>query len=248
MLKAKALKKYFCKVKAVDGVDIELQEKQTLGIVGETGCGKTTLAKLLVGLYKPDEGGVYYKEKDIFLAKGRELKAIRKDIQMVFQDPFSSLDPKMRIKDILKEGITIHDIVKPKDAPQRLNELLDMVEMPRAALNRYPHELSTGEKQRIAIARALSCEPRIIICDEPVSSLDVSIQAKILHLLMGLQRRLGLSYVFISHDISIVKAISDRVAVMYNGKIIEQGPSKQICERPTQEYTRELMASANYAL
>ena len=248
VLEAKNLKKYFAVetgffrrekgiVKAVDGVDISLKYGQTLGIVGETGSGKTTLAKLLAGLYTPTEGKIYYEGNK---------KIIRKDFQMVFQHPFDSLNPRMKIEDILKEGLLIHKIAEPSNIKQRLCDLLDMVQMPKDSLDRFPHEFSGGQRQRIAIARAISVEPKVIICDEPVSSLDVSIQGKILQLLLELQERLNLSYVFISHDILIVKAISTTIAVMYQGKIIEQGEASQIFEHPAQEYTKELMSAARY--
>ncbi len=248
ILTAVGLKKYFSapggflirgksQIKAVNDVDIDVKYGETLGIVGETGSGKTTLAKLLVGLYKPTAGRIYYEGK----------KAInRKNIQIVFQDPYNSLDPKMKIFDTLKEGLIIHNIVEPSKITQRLHELLDMVQLPRASLNKYPHEFSGGERQRIAIARALSTEPKLVIYDEPVSSLDVSIQGKILHLLLDLQKRLNLSYIFISHDILVVRAISDRIAVMYKGKIVEEGPAQQICESPSDSYTKELMSAASY--
>ncbi len=248
ILTAKNLKKYFTapagffktsktQIKAVDGVNIELKYGETLGIVGETGSGKTTLAKLLVGLYKPTAGKIYYEDSN---------KLVRKNIQMVFQDPYNSLDPRMKINDALKEGIIIHNIVESSKVRERLLKLLDMVELPRASLSKYPHEFSGGEKQRIAIARALSCEPKLVIYDEPVSSLDVSIQGKILHLLLELQQRLNLSYVFISHDILVVRAISDRIAVMYQGKIVEEGATGKICETPSAAYTKQLMSAASY--
>ncbi len=248
ILSAKGLKKYFTapggffiskrpQIKAVDDVNIDVKYGETLGIVGETGSGKTTLAKLLVGLYNPTAGRIYYEGKDTL---------IRKNIQMVFQDPYNSLDPKMKIYDTLKEGIIIHNIVPALKIQQKLHELLDMVQLSRASLDRYPHEFSGGERQRIAIARALSTEPKLVICDEPVSSLDVSIQGKILHLLLNLQKRLNLSYIFISHDILVVRAISDRIAVMHKGKIVEEGPGQQICESPSNSYTKELMSAASY--
>ena len=248
IIEAKGLKKYFSIesgffrretgiIKAVDGVDVDLKYGQTLGIVGETGSGKTTLAKLLAGLYKPTEGAIYYEGSE---------KIIRKNFQMVFQHPYYSLNPKMKMGDILKEGLIIHKIVEPSKIKQRLFNLLDMVHMPKDSLSRYPHEFSGGERQRIAIGRALSVEPKMIIYDEPVSSLDVSIQGKILHLLLELQKNLNLSYIFISHDILIVKAISTRIAVMYQGKIIEEGEAVQIFEHPVQEYTKELMSAARY--
>lgn len=250
ILEAEALKKYFPvetsflkrekgQIKAVDGVDVNVKKGETLGIVGETGSGKTTLAKLLVGLYKPTAGRIYYEGKDIL---------VRKNVQMVFQDPYNSLDPKMKIKDTLKEGIIIHNIVEPSQIQKRLEKLLDMVQLPRTSLKRYPHEFSGGEKQRIAIARALSCEPKLVIYDEPVSSLDVSIQGKILHLLLELQQRLDLSYIFISHDILVVRAISNRIAVMYQGKIVEEGKTEQICKNPSVAYTKELMFAASYGI
>jgi len=224
-------------IKAVDGVNISIKAGETLGIVGETGSGKTTLAKLLAGLYKPTAGKILYGNKKDFL---------KKDIQMVFQNPYNSLDPKMKIKDTLKEGLIIHNIVKPSRMKEKLNELMDMVQLPQKSLNKYPREFSGGERQRIALARALSTEPKLIILDEPVSSLDTSIQDKILNLLTNLQRKMNLSYIFISHDILVVKAISNRVAVMHQGKVIEQGPTQQVCDNPQDPYTKELMEAAVY--
>ncbi|MBN1405685.1 MAG: ABC transporter ATP-binding protein [Candidatus Omnitrophica bacterium] len=243
ILKANNLKKSFCAgkkcIRAVSGVDINLGYGETLGIVGETGCGKTTLAKLLAGLYRPDEGTILYNGSP---------KMIRKNIQMVFQHPYDSLNPRMKIGDMLKECLITHKIARQDKIPQRLKALLDMVQLPECSLDRYPHEFSGGERQRIAITRALAVEPKLIILDEPVSSLDVSIQGKILHLLLNLQKELGLSYIFISHDILIVKAISDRIAVMRDGKITEEGPAGQICENPVQEYTKQLMNAASCAI
>src|SRR5881392_190289 len=227
-------KKQVGAVKAVDGVDFELARGETLGIVGESGCGKSTVAKMLVNLEKPTGGTIKYKGEDITKLSGRALKAVRRNIQMVFQDPYTSLNPRMTVGDIIGEPFEIHPEVAPKGSRAgKVRELLDVVGLNPEHLNRYPHQFSGGQRQRIGIARALALRPKVVICDEPVSALDVSIQAQVVALLADLQREFGLSYVFIAHDLGVVRQLAHRVAVMYLGKIVETGTAAQVYERPT---------------
>src|SRR5881392_1310236 len=215
-------------VRAVDGVSFDLRKGETLGIVGESGCGKSTLAKMLVGLEQPTSGQIRYQGQDIGGLSGRAMKAVRRNIQMVFQDPYTSLNPRMTVGDIVGEPFEIHPEVAPKGSRAgKVRELLDVVGLNPEHLNRYPHQFSGGQRQRIGIARALALRPKVIICDEPVSALDVSIQAQVMNLLGELQNEFGLSYVFIAHDLSVVRHLSDRVAVMYLGKVVEVGTEEQ---------------------
>jgi oligopeptide transport system ATP-binding protein len=237
-------KKQIGAVKAVDGVDFTLGRGETLGIVGESGCGKSTLARLLVSLEPPTAGSIRYRGEDITGLSGRALKAVRRNIQMVFQDPYTSLNPRMTVGDIVGEPYEIHPEAAPKgDRRRRVRELLDVVGLDPGYVNRYPHQFSGGQRQRIGIARALALRPEIVVADEPVSALDVSVQAQVINLMARLQEEFGLSYVFIAHDLSIVRHISDRVAVMYLGRIVETGSDEEIYEHPTHPYTQALLSA-----
>ncbi|XPV74832.1 MAG: ABC transporter ATP-binding protein [Desulfovibrio sp.] len=231
-------------VQAVDGVTLQLTQGETLGLVGESGCGKSTLARLVTALEKPTSGTLEFKDKIISKGlKGKHKKEFYRNVQMVFQDPFSSLNPRQKVGDIITEPLHIHNIGSKHDRIQKAKELLDIVGLPASATQLYPHEFSGGQRQRIAIARALALEPELIICDEAVSALDVSIQAQILNLLEKLQKERNLTYLFISHDLSVVGHLSDRVAVMYLGKIIEIAPADIIFTYPLHPYTQALLAA-----
>lgn len=238
------IKKQIGAVKAVDGVDFVLGRGETLGIVGESGCGKSTVAKMLVNLERPTAGLIKYKGEDITRLSGRALKAVRRNIQMVFQDPYTSLNPRMTVGDIIGEPYEIHPEAAPKgDRRKRVRELLDVVGLNPEYINRYPHQFSGGQRQRIGIARGLALRPEVIVADEPVSALDVSVQAQVINLLDRLQNDFDLSYVFIAHDLSIVRHISDRVGVMYLGRIVEIGRDEEIYEHPTHPYTQALLSA-----
>jgi peptide/nickel transport system ATP-binding protein len=232
---------------AVDGISFSVAERETLALVGESGCGKTTTGKAIVQLLRGTatlEGRALLKGRNLFELAGGSLVQARRDIQIIFQDPFASLDPRMRVVDILEEGMIA--LLPELDAPQRrarIETLVDQVGLRRDALARYPHEFSGGQRQRIAIARALAVRPRLIVCDEPTSALDVSVQAQILNLLHDLQQELGVSYLFITHNIGVVEYIADRVAVMRGGRILEQGDCAAVLERPRDPYTRNLIES-----
>ncbi len=229
-------------VRAVDGVDFELQQGKTLALVGESGCGKTTLGKGLINLIPSAEGRVFLDDLELSQLTGDELRRKRSEIQIVFQDPFSSMNPRMLVGEIIEEGIkALHPDFTTADRKKRVENLLQQVELPVSAALRYPHEFSGGQRQRICIARALAVDPKLIVCDEPTSALDVSVQAQIIELLKNLQKQKGISYLFITHDLAVVAEIADEVAVMYQGKIVEQGDVEQILKRPAHHYTRKLL-------
>jgi len=232
-------------VQAVDGVSFDLYPGEVLGLVGESGSGKSTVARTLMLLESATAGHAYYKGKDIFQLRGDDLKRFRREVQMIFQDPYSSLDPRMTVEEVVSEPWKIHrDVVPSKQHRSAVKDLLDRVGLSPKAIDRYPHEFSGGQRQRIGIARALALKPRLLLCDEPVSALDVSVQAQVINLLQDLSEEFGLSYLFIAHDLSIVRHISDRIAVMYLGKIMEIGTDEQIYERPTHPYTQALISAA----
>jgi oligopeptide transport system ATP-binding protein len=237
------LKRHVGTVKAVDGVTLSLQRGEVLGLVGESGCGKSTLARTIMQLVPTTAGTVVLEGKNLASGSAEALQAVRRDMQMVFQDPYASLNPRMTVFDTLAEPLRVHRVCPPTKIPERVAELMQLVGLAPRFMQKYPHEFSGGQRQRIAIARALALEPKIIIADEPVSALDVSIQAQILNLLSELGRKMNLSLIFIAHDLSVVKHISDRVAVMYLGKIVELGPAVDVIERPLHPYTRALVSA-----
>ncbi len=231
-------------VRAVDGVSLELKRGETLGVVGESGCGKSTLGRLLMGLECPTEGSIKLLGEEMAGLDPRGLRRMRRNIQLVLQDPYSSLDPRMTVGDIVGEPYDVHtDVLGRKDRRKAVQDLLDVVGLNPDHINRFPHQFSGGQRQRIGIARALALRPEIIVCDEPVSALDVSVQAQVVNLFERLQEEFGLSYVFIAHDLSVVRHISDRVAVMYLGKVVEVGDELQIYEHPTHPYTQALLSA-----
>ncbi|MBV9260586.1 MAG: dipeptide ABC transporter ATP-binding protein [Pseudolabrys sp.] len=230
-------------VKAVDGVSLSVEVGDTFALVGESGCGKSTLGRLILRLIEPQAGRLLFEGRDITAFKDEALRSFRRHAQLIFQDPYASLNPRMRVEQILREPLDLHDIVPVTQRRQRVAELLSLVGLSPSAAQRYPHEFSGGQRQRIAIARAIAVEPKLIVCDEPVSALDVSIRSQILNLLRDLQRRLGLTYIFISHDLAVVKHIANKVAVMNLGQIVEQGSVQDLFSTPQHPYTRALLSA-----
>jgi oligopeptide/dipeptide ABC transporter ATP-binding protein len=230
-------------VRAVNGVDFKIAAGRTLGLVGESGCGKSTVARMILKLLEPDSGKIVYRDQDISRVSGKEMKPFRRKIQIVFQDPYGSLNPRMTIGQSVEEGLRILGVPKGRQRRDRLEELLNMVGLSADSADRYPHEFSGGQRQRVGIARALSVNPSLVICDEPISALDVSIQAQIINLLNDLQQRLELSYLFISHDLNVVGYLCNDVAVMYNGYIMEYAATETLFESPVHPYTQSLLAA-----
>jgi oligopeptide/dipeptide ABC transporter ATP-binding protein len=230
-------------VRAVEQVDLTIRPGETLGVVGESGCGKSTLGRLLLRLLEPTSGEVIFDGRQLAALSARELRALRREMQIVFQDPYGSLDPRMRVGAIVAEGIEIHRLARGKRVREMVAQLLQEVGLRPEHADRYPHEFSGGQRQRIGIARALSVEPRFIVCDEPVSALDVSVQAQVINLLQDLQRKLGLTYFFVAHDLRVVAHLSHRIAIMYLGRIVELGPRDEILSDPRHPYTRALLSA-----
>jgi ABC-type glutathione transport system ATPase component len=228
-------------VRAVDDVTLDIQSGETLGLVGESGSGKSTLGRLVLRLIEPTSGKIVFEGRDLVTASRGEMRRLRRDMQIIFQDPFGSLDPRMRVEDVISEPLIIHETLSRDARRARVAELLRAVGLDQSAMRRFPHEFSGGQRQRIGIARALALHPKFIVADEPVSALDVSVGAQIVNLLAQLQREFGLTYLFISHSMPVVRYLATRIAVMYRGKIVEVGPTEQITERPKQPYTRSLL-------
>lgn len=248
ILEVKNLKKYFDtpkgKLHAVDDVTFSIEKGKTLGIVGESGCGKSTTGRTILRLIEPTSGEIFFEGKDIAKYSTEEMRKMRKEMQLIFQDPFASLNPRKTVSEIIGEPLKLHKLVKNKiELTQRILELMTRVGLAERLVNSYPHELDGGRRQRIGIARALALEPKFIVCDEPVSALDVSIQAQVLNLLKDIQEEMGLTYIFITHDLSVVNHFSDDIAVMYLGQMIEKAPAEELFARPTHPYTKALLSA-----
>jgi len=247
ILEVKNLTKYFKTPRgmlhAVDGVDFAIEEGKTLGIVGESGCGKSTTGRCILRLIEPTAGEVYFQGEDVTKFSAAKMRAMRSKMQIIFQDPFSSLDPRKTVAQTIAEPMLVHKTVPKNEIPKRVQELMELVGLAERLTNSYPHELDGGRRQRIGIARALAVNPKFIVCDEPVSALDVSIQAQILNLLKELQKKLGLTYIFITHDLSVVNHFSDDIAVMYLGQLVEKAPAEELFARPTHPYTEALLSA-----